>query len=191
MFPSEFWRSAYLPHLCRCEGSRPPLVSTAGHGGSFGSARSSGLLCCVCTHSDRGSEHSKMKGDMVSMGSANEKAVIYCAAVDYFKQEDHFPFSFSLTKDMLIITDSVSFWPYHPLTDHADLPGVDPRHRSALWSMSVTEAAPSHYQLIDSVVIFLQDFRASVQKVISQSVELCEVNAQVGDAQKICKGNVF
>lgn len=133
----------------------------------------------------------RMKSDMVSMGSANEKAVIYCAAVDYFKQEDNFPFSFSLTKDMLIITDSVSFWQYHPLTDHADLPGVDPRHRSALWSMSVTEAAPSHYQLIDSVVIFLQDFRASVQKVISQSVELCEVNAQVGDAQKICKGNVF
>lgn len=57
-----------------------------------------------------------MKSDMVSMGSANEKAVIYCAAVDYFKQEDNFPFSFSLTKDMLIITDSVTFWQYHPLT---------------------------------------------------------------------------
>lgn len=54
--------------------------------------------------------------------------------------------------------------------------------------MTVTETASSDHQLVDGVVIFLQDVEASVQQVVSQSVELGEVDAQVGDTQKLCKG---
>ena len=54
--------------------------------------------------------------------------------------------------------------------------------------MSVTEAAPSDNQLINGIVVLLQDVGAAVQQVISQSVELCEVDSQVGDAQKFCEG---
>ena len=54
--------------------------------------------------------------------------------------------------------------------------------------MSITEAAPSDHQFIDGVVIFLQDIKASVEQVVSQSVQLGKVDTQVGDAQKLCKG---
>lgn len=47
--------------------------------------------------------------------------------------------------------------------------------------MSVTEAASSDHQLVDGVVIFLQDVEASIQQVVSQSVELGEIDPQVGD----------
>ena len=52
--------------------------------------------------------------------------------------------------------------------------------------MSVTEAASSHHQLKDGVVVLLQDIGASVQEVVSKSVELSEVNTQVGDSQQLC-----
>lgn len=70
-----------------------------------------------------------------------------------------------------------------PQAHHVVLPGVDPWHWGALWGVSVTEAAASDHQLIDGVVIFLQDVEASIQQVVSQSVELGEVDPQVGDTQ--------
>lgn len=79
-------------------------------------------------------------------------------------------------------------WLQTPLAHHAVLPGVDPWHWSALWGVSVAEAAPSDHQLVDGVVIFLQDVKASVQQVVSQSVELGEVDTQVGDTQQFCDG---
>lgn len=77
-------------------------------------------------------------------------------------------------------------------THHAALPGVDPRHRSALGGVSVAEAAPSDHQLVDGVVILLQDVEAPVQQVVSQRVELGEVDAQIGDTQQFCgEGNLL
>lgn len=77
-------------------------------------------------------------------------------------------------------------WLWVSSTHHATLPGIDPRHRSALGGVSVAEAAPSDHQLVDGVVILLQDVEAPVQQVVSQSVELGEVDAQVGDTQQFC-----
>lgn len=72
-------------------------------------------------------------------------------------------------------------------THHAVLRGFNARDGGTLWGMSVTEAAPSDHQLVDGIVIFLQDVKASVQQVISQSVKLSEVDTQIGDSQKFCR----
>lgn len=84
--------------------------------------------------------------------------------------------------------NNVFFRPTTPQAHHVVLPDVDPWHWGALWGVSVTEAAPSDHQLIDGVVIFLQDVEASIQQVVSQSVELGEVDPQVGDTQQFCEG---
>lgn len=55
--------------------------------------------------------------------------------------------------------------------------------------MAVAEAAASDHQLVDGVVVLLQHVEAPVQQVVSQSVELGEVDAQVGDSQKLCRIN--
>ena len=78
-------------------------------------------------------------------------------------------------------------WFFSPLAHHAVVPGVDPWHGGALWGVSVAEAAPSDRQLVEGIVIFLQDVEAPVQQVVSQSVQLGEVDTQVGDTQEFCK----
>lgn len=53
--------------------------------------------------------------------------------------------------------------------------------------MAVAKAAASDHQLVDGVVVLLQHVEAPIQQVVPQSVELGEVDAQVGDSQKLCR----
>lgn len=57
--------------------------------------------------------------------------------------------------------------------------------------MSVAEAAAPHHQLIQGVVVLLQNVRAPVQQVISQGVQLGEVDPQVGDPQQLYTTNGY
>ena len=52
--------------------------------------------------------------------------------------------------------------------------------------MTVARAGPADDHVVDGVVILLVDLRSGVQQVVAQSVQLREVDAQVGHTQQLC-----
>lgn len=62
---------------------------------------------------------------------------------------------------------------------------LDPIDGGTLGGVAIAEAVAADDQLVHGVVVLLLDLHAGVQQVISQSVQLGEVHAQVSDLQLV------
>jgi hypothetical protein len=68
--------------------------------------------------------------------------------------------------------------------DHSLLEGYT-FSRDAACGMSITVTAATDHHVIDGIVVFLTDLLAVVQLNVTQGVQLCEVDAQVGDLDHV------
>lgn len=66
---------------------------------------------------------------------------------------------------------------------------VEALHRGTLAGVPVAEAVAAHHHVVDGIVVLFPDLHPWVQEVISQRVQLDELDSQIRDLQEVCRGH--